>query len=81
VIVCLELKEGVLEMYIHDDGVGFDPEAVRSRKTFGLMGIRERALQFGGESRIDSKPGDGTTLHIRIPCTGEALDDPHSDRR
>ena len=66
--VRIELVDGVLEMDIRDDGVGFDHAEVRSRKTFGLMGMRERALQFGGESRIHTQPGAGTTVHIRIPC-------------
>jgi signal transduction histidine kinase len=55
-------------MDIRDDGVGFDNAEVQSRKTFGLMGMRERAIQFGGEFRIDSQPGAGTTVLIRIPC-------------
>lgn len=75
--VRIELADGVLEMDIRDDGVGFDPMEVRSRKTFGLLGMRERALQFGGESNIDSAPGSGTIVRIRIPCTRETLDDPH----
>lgn len=79
--VRIELLNDVLEMDIRDDGVGFDKAEARNRKTFGLMGIRERALQFGGESRIDSRPGAGTTLRIRIPRTREVLDDPHSHRR
>ncbi|WP_363161415.1 PAS domain S-box protein [Thiobacillus sp.] len=80
VSVRIELVGGVLEMDIRDNGIGFDKAEVRVRKTFGLMGIRERALQFGGESRIESEPGAGTSLHIRIPCSGEPLDDPHSHR-
>ncbi|HWR76864.1 MAG TPA: PAS domain S-box protein [Thiobacillus sp.] len=79
--VRIELVNDVLEMDISDDGVGFDKGEARNRKTFGLMGIRERALQFGGESRIDSTPGAGTTLRIRIPRTREVPDDPHSHRR
>jgi PAS domain S-box-containing protein len=75
--VRIELVNSTLEMDIRDNGVGFDPTEVKSRKTFGLMGMRERALQFGGESRIDASPGAGTTVRIRIPCTRETLDDPH----
>jgi PAS domain S-box-containing protein len=70
--VRIELVDGVLEMEIRDDGVGFDHAEVQSRKTFGLMGMRERALQFGGESRIDTQLGGGTTVHIWIPCPHEA---------
>jgi len=79
--VRIEMVNGVLEMDVRDDGVGFDKDEVKKRKTFGLMGIRERTLQFGGESRIDSRPGAGTSLQIRIPCTGEVHDDPHPYRR
>lgn len=69
--VRIERVDDVLEMDIRDDGAGFDNAEVRSRKTFGLMGMRERALQFGGESRFDSVPGAGTIVRIRIPCKGE----------
>ena len=79
--VRIEWVDGILEMDIRDNGVGFDNAEVRKRKTFGLMGMRERALQFGGESRIDSEPGAGTAVRIRIPCTRETLDDPYPDRR
>lgn len=71
--VQIELVDAVLEMEVRDDGVGFDPLEVRGRKTFGLMGIRERALMFGGESRIDSEPGAGTTLRVRIPLSAKGL--------
>lgn len=67
--VHIERHEGVLEVDVDDNGIGFAPEEVRTRKTFGLMGIRERVLMFGGESRIDSAPMAGTILRVRIPLT------------
>lgn len=69
--VSIERAGNSLSMMIADDGTGFDPEVVRERKTFGLMGIRERALIFGGEVRIDSRPGAGTSVSIRIPLKQE----------
>jgi signal transduction histidine kinase len=65
--VTIERVENNLAMVVRDDGVGFDTLEVRGRKTFGLLGIRERALMFGGDSKIDSKPGGGTILRILIP--------------
>jgi PAS domain S-box-containing protein len=65
--VRIELVDDSLEMEIRDNGVGFDRAAVQSRKTFGLMGMRERVLRFGGESRIETQLGAGTTVRIRIP--------------
>lgn len=53
---------------IHDDGQGFDTETTRS-KSFGLVGIRERALMLGGEAHILSATGRGTAVEVKIPCT------------
>jgi PAS domain S-box-containing protein len=52
---------------IRDDGKGFDSAAMRSR-SFGLIGIQERALMLGGEAHIFSTPGQGTAIEVRIPC-------------
>jgi signal transduction histidine kinase len=49
---------------ISDDGHGFDPEAVRS--THGLTGMRDRIRAAGGELRIISAPGQGTTVEGRF---------------
>jgi len=65
--VTIDLADQALVMVVMDDGIGFDPVEVRVRKTFGLLGIRERALMFGGESKVDSETGAGTVLRIRIP--------------
>jgi signal transduction histidine kinase len=50
---------------IADDGVGFDPQEVKSG--LGLGNIAQRALRVGGELTIHSQPGQGTRLVIRIP--------------
>lgn len=67
-----EIAEGYV-MTIKDDGKGFDPDGVRGR-SFGLVGIRERALMLGGDVRIDSRPGEGTAVEVVIPF-------PHGGRR
>ncbi|MBI5005507.1 MAG: PAS domain-containing protein [Nitrosomonadales bacterium] len=59
-----QISDYVLEVI--DDGKGFVSEA-SGKKTFGLMGIRERALMLGGTVDISSAPGEGTRLTIRIP--------------
>ena len=56
-----------LHMNVRDDGVGFDPQQNSEHKTYGLMGIRERAIMLGGEVHIVSSPGGGTTLTVRLP--------------
>jgi signal transduction histidine kinase len=52
---------------IADDGKGFDPQAHRQLRSFGLVGIRERVLLLGGKLDIDSQPEQGCTLTIRLP--------------
>lgn len=60
---------GLLQLEVKDDGVGFDPAVVREKKTFGLMGLRERAIMFGGNARFISRPGEGTVMRADIPLT------------
>jgi len=56
-------------LQIRDDGKGFDPEACAGPKDghFGLLGIRERTEQMGGEVLITSAPGIGTSVRVEIP--------------
>lgn len=60
-------RPGLLRLEVRDDGIGFDPAEVRGKKTFGLMGIRERAIMFGGIASFISRPGEGTLLRVELP--------------
>lgn len=68
----------VFEGEISDDGKGFDPESLHpeghSPRGLGLLGMRERVMQCGGELDIVSRPGGGTLLRIRVPLQ-EVLSD------
>ena len=62
-----------LRCLIRDDGVGFDVPAVLSRaerKGLGLAGMRERLNAVGGTLQINSEPGRGTELLVRVPVEG-----------
>ncbi len=86
VLVELEADERALQIEIEDDGVGFNPSEMvpqpGSARGLGLLGIRERLDLAGGEARIDSSPGRGTSVTIRVPMPQGALDgkDPGVDR-
>jgi two-component system, NarL family, sensor histidine kinase YdfH len=57
-----------LTIEVRDDGAGFDPEAALSRTGhYGLLGLRERARLAGGTLEIDSAPGEGARLSLRLP--------------
>jgi PAS domain S-box-containing protein len=66
VSVILEVRPGVLQLIVEDDGVGFDV-AARLPSKLGLMGMKERAALLGGTITIESARGRGTTVYARIP--------------
>lgn len=71
-VVKLACDDALAQLCISDDGVGFDPVMVLERETqlgWGLVGIRERVQLAGGDCRIESAPGEGTTLTVEIPLT------------
>jgi two-component system, NarL family, sensor histidine kinase UhpB len=63
--VDLDTSGTALELRVRDDGTGFD--SLRRRKGLGLDGMAERARLVGGELVIDSRPGVGTELVMRVP--------------
>ena len=70
VIVSLELTERHVEVTVEDDGCGFEPEprpADGSGRGLGLLGMEERVHLVGGRIAIESSPGAGTTLRVRVP--------------
>lgn len=60
-------SDDALEMSVIDDGCGFDPAQAQASGHFGLLGMRERALRLGGTLLIDSQPGRGATICVRLP--------------
>ena len=53
---------------VRDDGRGFDLE--KASEGQGLLSMTRRAGRLGGELRIDSKPGKGTEICLRVPRRG-----------
>lgn len=63
----LSASNGVLRLLVSDNGIGFNASAIETKKTLGLLGMKERTLIMGGTYDINSKPGEGTTVHIAVP--------------
>ncbi len=59
--------DGWLELAIADDGRGFDPDRVAEGDRYGLVGMRERVGAVGGELDLESSPGAGTEVRVRVP--------------
>jgi signal transduction histidine kinase len=66
-----ELGDGIVELTISDDGVGFDTAAARPGH-FGLTGIREQAQLIDAHLELASRPQAGTTLRLRLRMDPEA---------
>ncbi|HEX5417297.1 MAG TPA: GAF domain-containing sensor histidine kinase [Chloroflexota bacterium] len=63
-------RPGETLLAIRDDGIGFAPGR-RADDRHGLLGMRERARLLGGQLRVVSRPGKGTTIVARIPLPSE----------
>lgn len=68
------IGEGVL-LEISDDGRGFRPSAVKPR-CLGLAGMRERAATIGGQLKVWSAPGRGTTVSLLVPVAPRQAEAP-----
>ena len=60
-----------VRLVVEDDGKGFDDSEILSESQLGLVGMRERALLLGGSMTLESSPGNGTTICIRVPLTAK----------
>ena len=70
VVVVLESRHQELLLTIQDNGVGFT-KGIRARASgsFGLLGIRERALMLGGRLQVSNAPEGGARLVVHVPLT------------
>lgn len=68
--VCIEENGDSIRLEVRDDGRGF--AAVSDKKTFGLLGMRERATMLGGNLEIDSQPEQGARITGWLPLHKEA---------
>lgn len=73
IVIYLYVEEGQLVASVRDRGNGFNLAAVESsyntRGSLGLLNMRERAQLIGGECRIRSVDGEGTTVEVRVPLS------------
>jgi len=65
--VRMACEGGDLTLEVYDNGKGINGDQLSNRASFGILGMRERAMLLGGELTISSPPGKGTTVRVRIP--------------
>jgi signal transduction histidine kinase len=64
--VTLTHHKDLLQLCIQDNGVGFDPQLVKGKKTLGILGMRERCEMMGGRFTMESAPGKGTMVRVSL---------------
>jgi len=66
--VTLSEDGGVVTLEVADDGSGFDPARVELALDhgFGMTAMRERVEQIGGTLEVDTQPGTGTRVIVRL---------------
>ncbi len=78
VILSLEKKEALAYLYVTDDGAGFDVRGYFSappamKRGLGIWGMKERVELAGGTFFVDSSPGHGTRISIKVPIMRKGL--------
>jgi signal transduction histidine kinase len=77
VSILLQRRTDQVSLIIEDDGRGFDAAATlgapASQGKLGLLGMQERARLAGGSAQIESGPGVGTTVLVRLPLAFEPI--------
>ena len=71
ITVRIRCEEGGLFLAVEDDGIGFTlpprPDSLTRQGRFGLVGMQERATRLGGQLSIETAPGRGTRIAVRLP--------------
>jgi len=74
VTLSVDIKPDGVVLEVDDDGCGFDIKNTlaggkngKNGSSFGLLGMRERVHLLGGTLSVESQPGQGTSVRVRIP--------------
>jgi signal transduction histidine kinase len=64
----LRYEDGSIVLTVEDDGCGFDPHSGRDDRHFGIALMHERASVAGGSFDLQSSPGAGTSISLKVPA-------------
>lgn len=69
--IIVRYENGQIELKVEDNGIGINKDAIKNSRSFGLIGIRERAFSCGGEAVISPNSDSGTTVQVKVPVRQE----------
>jgi signal transduction histidine kinase len=61
------VENDTITVIIEDNGKGFEAASNERKKSFGILGMKERVLAQGGSFKVVSATGKGTKLEIQLP--------------
>jgi signal transduction histidine kinase len=64
----LKLQDGILEIQVEDNGHGFANGVAATTGRSGLANMRQRTEAIGASLHIESRPGAGASIQVRLPC-------------
>ena len=77
--ISLERKGNQLQMFVSDDGIGFNvceiTEIEDSGRGRGLFSMKERVKMLDGKCSVQSEPGKGTMVKVKVPVIRDSGDD------
>lgn len=65
--VALQQIDGSVFLTVKDNGKGIEKDELSNPKSFGIIGMKERVSDWGGDIQISGRKGKGTTVKVRIP--------------
>ena len=63
----LSVIDETIIVTIEDNGKGFDITSLQTKKSFGILGMKERVVSLNGKFELVSSPGKGTKITISLP--------------
>jgi signal transduction histidine kinase len=71
VTLSISKRKNILEVYVEDNGIGFNRNELMKKKCQGLQNIRHRAEMLKAEMNVNSLPGKGVDYLIKIPLNSD----------
>jgi PAS domain S-box-containing protein len=71
--LAIHSSDGSVQVVIQDDGIGFDAQEAMTRKTYGILGMHERALVLDGHLSVSSQSECGTRIELSFPVAAPVL--------
>ena len=68
IVMFAEIESGAVAVYVRDEGPGFDLDAVAPERRGVRDAIVGRMAAIGGQATVESEPGEGTEVVLRLPA-------------